>query len=275
MTIMPMMWGDINYEPYIVPNFNPKTPEQKTLYPLLTYLLYLSFIILAGILVKNILIGLAVGNISTVQRNARLKRYAMQVVFFTDMERHVPRSFIKQREVRELKFYPNKHGNAFFEGLKGFIGRGKVGGSVESFGNEEVLDDAANMQYLQQELGMLSRQLGVLVSRYELHREMMRIIADLFDTELFNKGKDDYEKEMESGDEYDEKDSDGLEAGADADEADATKFQSAAASAAWHAINKRLAGMKKPKTNIWVNDDDESTQHAKADDSENNMCDSF
>lgn len=46
--------------------------------------------ILMPILLMNLLIGLAVGDIESVRRNAQLKRLAMQVVLHTELERKLP-----------------------------------------------------------------------------------------------------------------------------------------------------------------------------------------
>lgn len=47
--------------------------------------------ILMPILLMNLLIGLAVGDIESVRRNAQLKRLAMQVISFLFVEISIPR----------------------------------------------------------------------------------------------------------------------------------------------------------------------------------------
>ena len=53
------------------------------------------FAILMPILLMNLLIGLAVGDIETVRRMAQLKRLTMQVQLHTDLERKLPKKFLK------------------------------------------------------------------------------------------------------------------------------------------------------------------------------------
>ncbi|XP_041357845.1 transient receptor potential cation channel subfamily A member 1-like [Gigantopelta aegis] len=65
--------------------------SDRTLHFSNTTLAFLAvFILLMPILLMNLLIGLAVGDIVAVQRDARLKRLAMQVELHTDIERKMP-----------------------------------------------------------------------------------------------------------------------------------------------------------------------------------------
>lgn len=59
------------------------------------------------ILLMNLLIGLAVGDIESVRRNAQLKRLAMQVVLHTELERKLPAVWLDKVDKLELKEYPN------------------------------------------------------------------------------------------------------------------------------------------------------------------------
>lgn len=60
------------------------------------------------ILLMNLLIGLAVGDIESVKRNAQLKRLAMQVVLHTELERKLPHMFVSRVDKMELIEYPNE-----------------------------------------------------------------------------------------------------------------------------------------------------------------------
>lgn len=65
------------------------------------------FMILMPILLMNLLIGLAVGDIESVRRNAQLKRLAMQVVLHTELERKLPQMWLEKADKNELIEYPN------------------------------------------------------------------------------------------------------------------------------------------------------------------------
>lgn len=64
--------------------------------------------ILMPILLMNLLIGLAVGDIESVRRNAQLKRLAMQVVLHTELERKLPQIWLEKVDKLELIEYPNE-----------------------------------------------------------------------------------------------------------------------------------------------------------------------
>lgn len=66
------------------------------------------FMILMPILLMNLLIGLAVGDIESVRRNAQLKRLAMQVVLHTELERKLPQMWLEMVDKIELIEYPNE-----------------------------------------------------------------------------------------------------------------------------------------------------------------------
>lgn len=78
MRTFAMMLGELDFvgtyiQPYI------KTEDQWLPFPIPTFLILCIFMVLMPILLMNLLIGLAVGDIESVRRNAQLKRLAMQV----------------------------------------------------------------------------------------------------------------------------------------------------------------------------------------------------
>lgn len=56
-------------------------------------------------------IGLAVGDIETVRRNAQLKRLTMQVRLHTDLERKLPKKILAEVDKTEVFIYPNQKGS--------------------------------------------------------------------------------------------------------------------------------------------------------------------
>lgn len=74
-----MMLGEIDFVgTYVQPYYKYGT-DTLMLYPIPTFLILGLFMVLMPILLMNLLIGLAVGDIESVRRNAQLKRLAMQV----------------------------------------------------------------------------------------------------------------------------------------------------------------------------------------------------
>ena len=77
-----MMLGEIDFLGTFVrplPHLKTEGVDTTILMPMTTHLILLLFMILMPILLMNLLIGLAVGDIEAVKRNAQLKRLAMQV----------------------------------------------------------------------------------------------------------------------------------------------------------------------------------------------------
>lgn len=87
MRTFSMMLGEIDFlGTYVHPlNWEKPGPEDgpnspSLPFPLTAYMILGLFMVLMPILLMNLLIGLAVGDIESVRRNAQLKRLAMQVM---------------------------------------------------------------------------------------------------------------------------------------------------------------------------------------------------
>lgn len=78
-----MMLGEIDFLGTYIQPFYLQDDEQRSLpFPIPAFLILAVFMVLMPILLMNLLIGLAVGDIESVRRNAQLKRLAMQVVLY-------------------------------------------------------------------------------------------------------------------------------------------------------------------------------------------------
>ncbi|KAG8441939.1 hypothetical protein GDO86_010936 [Hymenochirus boettgeri] len=104
MQTFTMMMGDINYQEGIL---DPLL-ENQIEYPFFTFFQIIVFTLLIPILLMNLLIGLAVGDIAEVQRNASLKRIAMQVSLHTSLEKKLPYWFLKRVDQVSITVYPNR-----------------------------------------------------------------------------------------------------------------------------------------------------------------------
>ncbi|XP_060809510.1 transient receptor potential cation channel subfamily A member 1 [Amyelois transitella] len=107
MRTFAMMLGEIDFvgtyvQPYYKPEMDIILP-----FPMPTFLILGVFMVLMPILLMNLLIGLAVGDIESVRRNAQLKRLAMQVVLHTELERQLPAILLERVDKDELIEYPN------------------------------------------------------------------------------------------------------------------------------------------------------------------------
>lgn len=94
-------------------------------FPIPAYIILILFMVLMPILLMNLLIGLAVGDIESVRRNAQLKRLAMQVskmhidkdlvyhqferqvILHSELERKLPKMLLQKVTKNEIIEYPN------------------------------------------------------------------------------------------------------------------------------------------------------------------------
>nr|BCR37381.1 transient receptor potential cation channel subfamily A member 1 isoform 277V [Buergeria japonica] len=104
MQTFTMMLGDINYQDGFLHPFLDNQIEN----PIFTFMHLIIFTLLIPILLMNLLIGLAVGDIAEVQRNASLKRIAMQVSLHTNLEKKLPYWFLKRVDEVNCIVYPNR-----------------------------------------------------------------------------------------------------------------------------------------------------------------------
>ncbi|XP_017213756.1 transient receptor potential cation channel subfamily A member 1a isoform X2 [Danio rerio] len=99
-----MMVGEMNYQD----NFMKPYLQGDLPFPDLTLAIFVWFVLLVPILLMNLLIGLAVGDIAEVQTNACLKRIAMQIELHTNLEERLPYWFMKRVDQVTIREYPNR-----------------------------------------------------------------------------------------------------------------------------------------------------------------------
>ncbi|XP_078354215.1 transient receptor potential cation channel subfamily A member 1-like [Oculina patagonica] len=113
MTVFVMTLGELNYADIFM-------PWDKLEYAALTNILFFLFVLGMPIILMNMLVGLAVGDIGKIQVNAVIGRYVMQVELVLELEESVPESFAKRAHVKKHVEYPNKEESKFYEKLLGF-----------------------------------------------------------------------------------------------------------------------------------------------------------
>ncbi|XP_045558799.1 transient receptor potential cation channel subfamily A member 1 [Salmo salar] len=102
--IFVMMVGELNYQSNILDIYL----DNKLPFPLLTFYMFVMFVILMPILLMNMMIGLAVGDIAEVKRTAALKRIAMQIELHTNLEEKMPYWLLKRVDQSFFTIYPNR-----------------------------------------------------------------------------------------------------------------------------------------------------------------------
>jgi len=104
-----MMIGELEYNTFFVDN---------TLYlPHLTRFVFASFCVLIPIVFMNLLIGLAVGDIESIQRNAELKLLAIEIEDVYTFERRLPKCILRRFYKPSITIYPNKQNCMWRKGI--------------------------------------------------------------------------------------------------------------------------------------------------------------
>ncbi|XP_021938939.1 transient receptor potential cation channel subfamily A member 1 isoform X3 [Zootermopsis nevadensis] len=171
-----MMLGEIDFlGTYVQPYYDDDNGLEKKLlpYPIPAFLILGLFMVLMPILLMNLLIGLAVGDIESVRRNAQLKRLAMQVVLHTELERKLPQFLLERVDKMELIEFPNdtKCKLGFLDTLlrKWFCN------PFTDDGLEIVLDSSDD--YVSEELIKQKRRLKEISSALESQHLLLRLIV--------------------------------------------------------------------------------------------------
>ncbi|EDS35492.1 conserved hypothetical protein [Culex quinquefasciatus] len=187
-----MMLGEMDFlGTYVQPYYSSELP-----YPIPSFIILSLFMILMPILLMNLLIGLAVGDIESVRRNAQLKRLAMQVVLHTELERKLPQMWLEMVDRNELIEYPNEKKcklgfmdsilrkwfcNPFSDEAKGGI--------------DFVLD--SNEDYIVTELEKQKRKLREIGSALDSQHQLLRLIVQKMEIKT---EADDVDEGVSTGD---------------------------------------------------------------------------
>ena len=101
MKTVSMMLGELDYERSYVEN------NQDQHFATMNLIILLLFALIMPILLMNLLVGLAIGDLMQIQQNARLKRLATQVQIHTNLEKKLPEKLIKRWTKKEIIIYTN------------------------------------------------------------------------------------------------------------------------------------------------------------------------
>ncbi|XP_034122160.1 transient receptor potential cation channel subfamily A member 1 isoform X3 [Drosophila guanche] len=143
--------------------------------PMTSFLILSVFMILMPILLMNLLIGLAVGDIESVRRNAQLKRLAMQVVLHTELERKLPHVWLQRVDKMELIEYPNEAKCKV--GFCDFILRKWFSNPFTEDSSMDAISFDNNDDFINAELERQRRKLRDISRMLEQQHQLMRLIV--------------------------------------------------------------------------------------------------
>ncbi len=96
--------GEIDYNAFV-----QKSSTDELAFDSLTLILVVVLAILMAIVVMNLLIGLAVGDISAIQRNAIIEKRNLEIQVFSRFDGNLPKRLLARVDRRCYKVYPNSH----------------------------------------------------------------------------------------------------------------------------------------------------------------------
>ncbi|XP_010977650.1 transient receptor potential cation channel subfamily A member 1 [Camelus dromedarius] len=164
MQTFSMMLGDISYRDAFLEPFL----RNKLAYPILSFVQLIFFTIFVPIVLMNLLIGLAVGDIAEVQKHALLKRTAMQVELHTSLEKKLPLWFLHKVDQKSIVVYPNRprYGGGLLRGVFHYI-----------FCTQEARQEIPNVDTsLETEIIKQKYRLKDLSSLLEKQHELIKLI---------------------------------------------------------------------------------------------------
>nr|ADD82932.1 transient receptor potential cation channel subfamily A member 1 [Corallus hortulanus] len=163
MQTFSMMLGDVNYrDAFLEPMLHNRLPR-----PFLSFIILIVFSLLIPILLMNLLIGLAVGDIAQVQKFAAMKRIAMQVSLHTNLEKKLPYWFLTRVDQETLTLYPNKPRYCGFMSVLNYC-----------FGWDSIAADTQNADTtLELEILKLKYRLKDMATVIEKQHDLLKLVA--------------------------------------------------------------------------------------------------
>ncbi len=104
LSVFGFMLGELPYDMYVKLDVAGNLPSGSLV---LVFILFLA--ILMSIVLANLLIGLAVGDIERVKLNAIVQRKAIEIEFFSQVDASIPRRYLKSLSLPSSTIYPNKN----------------------------------------------------------------------------------------------------------------------------------------------------------------------
>ncbi|KAG7157058.1 Transient receptor potential cation channel subfamily A member 1-like 8 [Homarus americanus] len=178
MRTFSMMLGEVDFlTVFIYPFFHESVKDYQLLFPRTTFALLLVFMILMPILLMNLLIGLAVGDIESVKKNAQLKRIAMQVELHTELENKLPEVLIKLVNKTEVLVYPNSQcSKGLFHHLLSAFSFVCPINEKRGIADLESLEGGGSEDYLWEQLEGQHRRLRDISSVLDQQTKLLRLI---------------------------------------------------------------------------------------------------
>ncbi|XP_022786608.1 transient receptor potential cation channel subfamily A member 1-like [Stylophora pistillata] len=165
MTMFVMTLGEMNYHE----NF---LPWDNLAFSTLTNILFIVLVLGMPIIMMNMLVGLAVGDIDKIQQNALMDRYVLQVRLLVDIENSLPEFIMKRVQVYSYSEFPNHPKTIKQKLIDGLIGFDKPQVSIE----EEADEMSPEMVKV---LERIQKQEEKMQKMYEMMKEQSDVLKEI------------------------------------------------------------------------------------------------
>ncbi|XP_032228539.1 transient receptor potential cation channel subfamily A member 1 isoform X2 [Nematostella vectensis] len=170
-TTFMLILGEMKY-PHTVYKYQP-IPN-----PWISYIIYIIFCVCMPIIIKNLLIGLSVGDVNRILQTAKMEQHAMQVELLLELERATPRRVLRKIWVAYFVDFPNRN-KTWKQKLMEFGSPKRTAANQETYINPALLSISDNVQNL---TAKVEQQEDKLKSIVRLLNRMDSRLTDLAST---------------------------------------------------------------------------------------------
>jgi len=187
MTMFVMTLGEMNYHD----NF---LPWDNLSFATLTNVLFIVLVLGMPIIMMNMLVGLAVGDIDKIQENALMDRYVLQVRLLVDIENSLPVYVLKRVQVYSHTEFPNQPKTLKQKLIDNIIGFDKPSVSVQELSTEVSPGMLNVMDRIDKQDTRMQKMFDILQEQTEMIKEIGRR-----NEERSQREKDEVPKESGAG----------------------------------------------------------------------------
>ncbi|XP_038056878.1 transient receptor potential cation channel subfamily A member 1-like isoform X2 [Patiria miniata] len=179
-----MMMAEIDFiNSFVAPSTDDEIGTMPFMHLSFSFLALL--ILFLPIILMNLLIGLAVGDIAKVQQDAKLQRLAMQVEMYTEMEQKIPAKILEWVDMDYVIIFPNKkscqrerYGNKLWRKIKksmyGESNLEKVEANMKSC---QLFTGSREGRECSSEMNIFKKKLKSLSSQMDKQHDLLRLIV--------------------------------------------------------------------------------------------------
>ncbi|XP_074649568.1 transient receptor potential cation channel subfamily A member 1-like isoform X2 [Tubulanus polymorphus] len=184
VTVMIMTVGEINYkDSFVGSELSPFKHD--------CFILLVVFVIVMPIMIMNLLVGIAVGDIDKIQKSAYFKRLAMQFQMISDIETTFPRSLQRKVHFKTHTIRPNSDMSCFSRFRAQFFGTTKSTRFIQE--DDEV--DSDRLKSIVQEMASQKNRLRGLQRLLEKQGLIIQQLGRKFELETRDVQQDRAEKD--------------------------------------------------------------------------------